>query len=284
MAFTITFYALSTAGYLAYLIFQKDRLQQAGGYLLLAGFCFHSGLIGYRFVQSGTIPIHNLHLTLSFAGWALAGVFLVFRFRYHLKVLGIYTAPLVTFIMIMASRMPVQSPMTQPRSLFASFWLISHVLVIFAGEAAFALACGVGILYVLQENAIKRKHRGFFFKRLPSLELLDSTGYACLVAGFTLLTLGLITGFVYAKSVWGTFWSWDPKEVWSGISWLLYAALLHGRLALGWRGRKAAMMSIVGFAILLFTFLGVNFLLEGHHGEFTRISQVRGPAPGAIFI
>jgi ABC-type transport system involved in cytochrome c biogenesis permease subunit len=85
-----------------------------------------------------------------------------------------------------------------------------------------------------------------------------------------MLTIGLITGLVYAKSVWGRFWSWDPKEIWSGITWLIYAALLHERLAVGWRGRKAAIMAIIGFAVLLFTFFGVNFLLKGHHGVFTK--------------
>jgi cytochrome c-type biogenesis protein CcsB len=132
------------------------------------------------------------------------------------------------------------------------------------------LACGVGILYLLQERAIKIKNPGFFFKRLPSLERLDTTGYACIVVGFSLLTIGLITGSVYAKAVWGRFWSWDPKEVWSAITWLFYAALLHERLAVGWRGRRAAIMAIIGFLVLLFTFFGVNFLLTGHHGQFTQ--------------
>jgi cytochrome c-type biogenesis protein CcsB len=147
---------------------------------------------------------------------------------------------------------------------------VAHVTLIFFGEAAFALACGVGILYLLQENSIKTKKRRFFFKRLPSLDLLDSTGYACIVVGFTLLTVGLITGLIYAKSVWGRFWSWDPKEVWSGISWLFYAALLHERLTVGWRGRRSAIMAIIGFGVLVFTFLGVNLFMEGHHKEFTR--------------
>ena len=84
-----------------------------------------------------------------------------------------------------------------------------------------------------------------------------------------MVTIGLITGVVYAKAIWGRFWSWDPKEVWSAITWLFYAALLHERLTAGWRGRRAAIMAIVGFAILLFTFLGVNFFLKGHHNPFT---------------
>lgn len=147
---------------------------------------------------------------------------------------------------------------------------MAHIITVFIGEAAFALACGAGLLYLIQEHAIKTKNHGFFFKRLPSLDLIDTTGYACIAVGFTTLTMGLIIGFVYAKSVWGRFWSWDPKEIWSVVTWLVYAALLHERLTVGWRGRRAAIMSIIGFAAVLFTFLGVNFLLGGHHGEFTR--------------
>ncbi|MBW1697302.1 MAG: c-type cytochrome biogenesis protein CcsB [Deltaproteobacteria bacterium] len=271
MSITIPFYLTSTAIYLLYLIKQKDRLQTIGYYLLLVGFLWHSAGIGFEFIQTKQFPVQNLHQTLSIGAWAVAGVFLYFRYRFNLKVLGIFTAPLVAIIMLVASGFPAYESGIQAKIVFRSFWLISHVIVIFIGEAAFALACGAGLLYLLQERAIKTKQHGFFFKRLPSLQLMDTTGYACLVVGFTLLTAGLITGFVYAKSVWGSFWSWDPKEVWSAISWLLYAALLHGRLVLGWRGRKTAIMSILGFGILVFTFLGVNLLLKGHHGDFTRV-------------
>jgi cytochrome c-type biogenesis protein CcsB len=100
--------------------------------------------------------------------------------------------------------------------------------------------------------------------------MMDNISYVCIVVGFAMLTLGLITGFVYAKAVWGRFWSWDPKEVWAGITWLFYAVLLHGRLTVGWRGRRSAIMAVIGFAVLIFTFLGVNLFMEGHHEEFTK--------------
>ena len=265
----IIFYMLSTIGYLIYLFLQKDYLQKTGFYLLAAGFLCHTVEMGYRFVQSGHFPVSNLHETLSLAGWTLAGVFLLFQDRYRLKILGIYAAPLITIVMVIAARLPNLPSKTH--TILNSFWLIVHVVAIFIGEASLALACGAGLLYLLQENAIKSKQRGFFFKRLPSLELLDNTGYACIVTGFAMLTFGLITGLIYAKSVWGGFWSWDPKEVWSGITWILYAVLLHQRLTVGWRGRRAAIMAIIGFAVILFTFLGVNFFLKGHRGEFTRM-------------
>lgn len=265
---SILLYLLSAAGYLAYLLLQKNYLQRSGFIVLLGGFVFHTAALVLDYHQQGHIPATNLRGTLSLAGWAVAGVFILLNYRYHLKILGAYAAPLVALIMVVVSQLPDEPARTT--GLFKSFWLVAHVTVIFVGEAAFALACGAGILYLLQENSIKTKKRRFLFKRLPSLDLLDSTGYGCIVVGFTLLTIGLITGFIYAKSVWGRFWSWDPKEVWSGIAWLFYAALLHERLTVGWRGRRSAIMAIVGFGVLLFTFLGVNLFMEGHHKEFTK--------------
>jgi cytochrome c-type biogenesis protein CcsB len=264
---TILLYMLSSAGYFGYLFFQADYLHRTGYLLILAGFMCHTLIIAYAGIESGSFPVRNLHETLSIAGWAVAGFFLLFQSKYKLKVLGIYAAPLIALIMVAVAQVP-NTP-SQEQSIFKNFWLISHVVTVFIGNAAFALACGIGILYLLQERAIKNKNPGFFFRRLPSLETLDTTGYSCIIVGFTLLTFGLISGFIYAKSIWGRFWSWDPKEVWSGITWLFYAALLHERLNVGWRGRRAAVMAIIGFAILLFTFLGVNFLLTGHHKPFT---------------
>ncbi len=262
------FYILSTAGYFGYLFLQEEWWQQAGYILLAAGFVCHTGLIAYAFVRFGSLPVYNLHQTLLMVGWAVTGFFLFFQYKYQLKVMGIYAAPLAAFVTIISSRLPFAASRIQ--SDFKTFWIIFHVVIILIGEAALAMACGVGILYLMQEHAIKHKKRGFFYRRLPSLELLDSTGYGCIVFGFTLLTIGLIGGFLYARIIWGRFWSGDPKEIWSGIMWLFYAALLHERLTVGWRGRKSAIMSIIGFAVLLFTFLGVNVFFEGHHGEFTQ--------------
>jgi cytochrome c-type biogenesis protein CcsB len=265
---SILLYLFSTGAYLAYFFLQRQKLQQAGFILLLSGFVFHTAALGLDFVHLGHLPATNMRETLFFAGWAIAGVFILLNYRYNLKILGVVAAPFIALIMLIVSRLPDEP--TQTTQLFKSVWLVAHVTAIFIGEAAFALACGVGLLYLIQENSIKTKKRRFFFKRLPSLDLLDSTGYGCIVVGFTLLTIGLITGLVYAKSVWGRFWSWDPKEVWSGISWLFYAVLLHERLTVGWRGRRSAIMAIVGFGVLLFTFLGVNLLMEGHHRDFTK--------------
>jgi cytochrome c-type biogenesis protein CcsB len=273
MDYTIFFatllYILSTAGYLAFLFLQKNYLHRSGQVILIAGFLIHTGSICLDIVHFHHIPAHNLHGTLLIAGWVVVPVFLALQYRFHMKILGVCAAPLAAATMIAVLLLP-QEP-SQVKNIFNSAWLILHILAIFTGEAAFALACGIGFLYLAQERAIKTKTPGFFFRRLPSLNLLDATGYACIVMGFTLLSVGLISGFIYAELIWGKFWSWDPKEVWSAITWCIYAALLHQRLTMGWRGRKSAIMAIVGFLAVLFTFFGVNFLLEGHHGVFTRL-------------
>ena len=265
---TILLYMLSAAGYLAYLFLQKDYLQRFSFCMLTGCLLCHSTALIIETISIGHIPVRNLRETLFIAGWAVTLVFIVIQLKFKLRVLGIYAAPLASLIMVIAAQLPVEPVKTQ--NVLNSLWLFSHIITIFIGEAALAMACGVGCLYLIQERAIKTKSHRFFFKRLPSLDLLDSTGYVCIVVGFTMLSLGLMIGFVYAKSVWGRFWSWDPKEVWSGITWIFYGILLHGRLTLGWRGRKSAIMAIIGFVVILFTFLGVNFLLKGHHGVFTK--------------
>ncbi|WDN88326.1 hypothetical protein BuS5_01294 [Desulfosarcina sp. BuS5] len=266
--FTILFYLLSAAGYVGYLFLQKDYMQKCGFFFISAGFLLNCIIICIGYIKSGHIPAQNLRETLFLAGWAASGIFIILHHKFNIKILGVYAAPLIASVAIAASFIPGGTG--EIKNISNNLWLVCHVIIILCGDALLAMACGTGILYLIQEHAIKTKKRGFFFRRLPSLELLDSAGYTCIVSGFTLITIGLVTGLIYAKLVWGKFWSWDPKEVWSVITWLLYAALLHERLAAGWRGRKAAIMAIIGFAAVLFTFFGVNFILGGHHEEFTK--------------
>ena len=269
-ALMLFFYTLSTLWYLAYILFQKNYLHETAQYHLIIGFVCHTIILCVNTYNFGYLPIHNLHETLSITGWCIAAVFLVFQFKFNIKVMGALVAPLATMTMIISSLLPGEVTI-QIGELFKSTWLTVHIISTFMGNGAFALACAAGIFYLAQEKAIKKKKRGFFYKRLPPLELLDNFGYACVAAGFPMLTIGIMTGCVYAQIVWKSYWSWDPKEVWSVITWLLYAALLHGRITSGWRGKRTAIMSIIGFLILLFTFFGVNFFLKGHHEPFTKI-------------
>jgi len=261
-------YLCGMTGYFTYLFKQKEAMQKTGFALICTGLALHFAALCIKTVDLGSLPVTNLQQNLSFAAFALAGVFVFLQNRLNLRILGVFTSPLIVLAMTAALIVPKTEPVHN--TVLKGFWLIAHIVLIFAGEAALAIACGAGILYLIQEKAIKNKKRGFFYKRLPSLDLLDSTSYSCIVVGFTLLTFGLITGLVYAKYIWGQFWSWDPKEIWSAGTWLIYAALLHGRLTSGWRGKRSALFTIIGFAVILFTFFGVNFLIGGHHQGFTK--------------
>jgi len=265
---TTALYFLSMAGYVLFLFNQKDFYQKVAFYLIAAAVVCHFSSIAFYTFASGYVPIQNKSQSLSLAALTVGGMFWFFHYRFGLKVLGVFASVLLSVLMLTVLLLP-EAPV-EKNAVLKGFWLYSHILLVFAGEAALALACGAGILYLLQEKGIKSKQPGFFFKRLPSLDLLDSVGYTCLTTGFALLTVGLITGFIYARAVWGKFWSWDPKEVASVGTWAVYAALLHLRLNSGWQGRKSAIVTIIGFFIIIFTFLGVNLLLGGHHQEFTK--------------
>jgi cytochrome c-type biogenesis protein CcsB len=263
-----TGYVIGTLLYCVYLFKQKEVLQRAGFAGTLAGFVAHSGSLVWEIGQLGYLPLLNMKNTLSIVAWSIALVFIVFRVRMKIRIMGIYATPLISLAYIASLNLP-EIP-SETTGAFKSAWLVLHVVMVFVGEAALAMACGAGILYLIQEHAIKSKKRGFFYSRLPSLEQLDSAGYSSIVTGFAVFTMGLIIGLVYAKMVWHRFADWDPKEIWSGITWLVYAALVHERLAVGWRGRRSAILAILGFVLILFSFLGVNVLLGGHHGEFTQ--------------
>nr|HID60032.1 c-type cytochrome biogenesis protein CcsB [Desulfobacterales bacterium] len=265
---SILLYIVSSAVYILYVFLQKKAMHRIAHTLLWLGFCNHTLFIVSDYAELGQMPVQTLHGTLSIFAWAIAFIFLVFHIRFKLMVLGAFVGPLITFLSIVSYALPGKPATVSP--LFKSLWLTVHIITSFVGNAAFAIACVVGILYLIQEGEIKEKRQGFFYRRLPSLKLLDSMGYACIIVGFPMLTAGILTGSIYSQLVWGRYWSWDPKEVWSGITWILYAILLHERLTVGWQGRRAAVMSILGFSVLLFTFFGVNFLLKGHHAVFTK--------------
>jgi cytochrome c-type biogenesis protein CcsB len=151
------------------------------------------------------------------------------------------------------------------KPMFKSVWLTVHVGTIFMGNGLFVITFMAAIMYLIQEHQIKHKRLGSFYNRLPSLATLDDINHYSLIYGFPFLTVGMITGSIYAQYALGTYWQWDPKEVWSLITWLFYAALLHERLTVGWRGRRAAIMSIICFCILVFTFIGASLWLGGYH-------------------
>jgi cytochrome c-type biogenesis protein CcsB len=254
---------LATGGFVVYIIRQKKSVFRWSYRLLFAGFVLHTVFLAYGYYVLGTAPVLNLKSALSFFAWTITGAYLVFQLRFGLMVLGSFIAPLAAFLLILSSALPVVETTVKP--IYRSIWLSVHVGTIFLGNGLFAITFMAGIMYLIQEYQIKRKRLGPLYARLPSLETLDSIGYHSLVYGFPFLTIGMISGSIYAQYALGTYWQWDPKEVWSLVTWLFYAALLHERLAVGWRGRRAALMSIVCFLILIFTFIGASLWMGGYH-------------------
>jgi len=255
---TLGLYFIATVAYLAFLLKPNPLLGRAAHWLISTGFLIHCGFTVSRYIEAGHTPITNLHESLSFFSLAIVGVFIAFERKYHVFILGSFVTPLALLLMIASSLYPAAIPLLPPALM--SNWLLVHSTLAFVSYATFAVAFGAAIMYLIQEHFLKRKRLGPLYQKLPSLDVLDEINYRCLTFGFPLLTVAIITGAIWAETAWGTYWSWDPKETWSLITWFIYAALLHGRLTTGWRGKKAAILSIIGFCILLFTFLGVNLL------------------------
>ncbi|MGE4542757.1 MAG: c-type cytochrome biogenesis protein CcsB [Pedobacter sp.] len=264
---TLAIYAVATGLALTDIMWRRPAIGRHSRVLLWSGFGLHCLTLVNRYLATGFLPLSSLHESLSFFAWAIVGTYLLFHMRYRLAVLGAFVTPLALVLMIFGSTVPMASAPLNPS--LQSVWLPVHVGLAFLGDAVFALAAVAGGLYLLQERMLKKKKVSSLFYRLPSLQTLDNLNHRCLSIGFPLMTLGIITGAIWADQVWGAYWSWDPKETWALITWFLYAALLHGRLAIGWRGRKASILAILGFACLLFTFFGVNLLLSGLHSYAT---------------
>jgi cytochrome c-type biogenesis protein CcsB len=256
-------YLFGTLAYLAYVLSLKGVLSNIAVTVVSVGFASHTLAILTRYFEAGYTPVTNLYESLSFFAWMIIGLLLMANLKYKIKVLGSFLTPMALILMLFAFALPKEILPLAP--VLNSFWHPFHVIFAFLGNAILALTFCFGVMYLIQEHQLKAKKMGAIAKRLPSLNLLDDLSYLSLKFGFPLLTLGIITGAVWAEYAWGRYWNWDPKETWSLITWLLYAALLHQRLTVGWRGRKAAIMAIVGFLAVLFTFLGVNLLLPGLH-------------------
>jgi cytochrome c-type biogenesis protein CcsB len=254
---------LATGGLVVYLIDQSKSVYHWSYRILAAGFVCLTLEVGYRYYVLGVAPVLTLKSALVFFAWTILGAYLVFHLKFRLMVLGSFIAPLVACLLIISSAMPGAAVTVKP--IFRSLWLTGHVITSFVGNGMFAVTFVAGIMYLIQERQIKKKKLGSFFTRLPSLATLDSINHYSLIWGFVFLTIGMITGAIYAQYALGSYWRWDPKEVWSLITWLFYAALLHERLAVGWRGRRAAIMAIIGFMVLSFTFVGASLWLSDYH-------------------
>lgn len=270
----MVFYLGASVGYLTSLVLTTDRRVPIAFWAAVGGFVVQGLSIIHRAVFSGFFPLGTPFDVLSFFAWLIVGFFLVLQKRIPSPVFGSIAAPIASVLMLLGSTFAhqIREPLVP---ILRSWWLPIHVILALAGNAVFALMAMGGVMYILQESFIKKKRIGKLHRLLPSLETLDRLNRHGLPLGFFLLTVGIISGALWAGSVWGFYWSWDPKETWSLITWFAYAAMVHQRLVWGWRGRRAAIFAIVGFGLVMFTFIGVSAFVGGHHA-------FRGPGLGAI--
>jgi cytochrome c-type biogenesis protein CcsB len=270
----VTFgYGIAATLYLASWIFQKPfpgQLAKWAAILTVIG-----NLAGFfmRWAESydlgiGHAPLSNMYESLVFFALTIGVIYLFIEKRYQSPLVGVFATPIACLAMAYASMSPNISDRIQPLvPALKSNWLIAHVFTCFFGYAAFAIAFGVSIMYLLKKR--ERSDGKGLLAYLPQLNILDDMTHRMVLFGFLFLSVGIITGAVWANSAWGSYWSWDPKETWSLITWFVYATLLHARLIRGWYGKKIAYLSIIGFVAMLFTYFGVNYLPGLHsYGSF----------------
>ena len=252
--------------YLVHLVIGKPSVGLLGTGALAAGFIAHTVALLLRWKAAYAVgydhpPLTNFYESLIFFSWTIILLYLIMEWRTRTRILGLFVVPVAFLCLAFASLSPDMNTRIQPLiPALQSNWLTSHVLTCFMGYAAFTTAFGTGILFLIGDLGKDHIKTAKILTLIPQADLLEELIYKNVLLGFILLTLGIFTGSVWAHYAWGSYWSWDPKETWSLITWLIYAVLLHGRYAQGWRGRRLAVTALVGFAAVLFTYLGVNYL------------------------
>ena len=239
--------------------------------LLLTWFAFVLHLAGVvtRGLSAERVPWGNMYEFSITASLAVAAVYLLFVHRYKLQWLGLGVTLVVAAILGLAT-LALYVPAGPLVPALHSYWLVIHVSAAAISGGAFTIGGLVSILYLVKSRAERRVLAGgtmsASLRRLPSAESMDGTAYKVLAFAFPLWTFGvLVAGPIWAEYAWGRYWGWDPKEVWSLVTWVVYAAYLHARATAGWRGRRAATIAIVGWFVFIFNFVGVNLLVSGLH-------------------
>lgn len=262
---------LAAAFYLGLLLFKNARVGFVGMLLATLSVVVQTVAIGLRWHESyrmgiGHAPLTNMYESLVFFAWCTTLFYLGLEFRFKTRIMGAFVMPCVAVAMAYASLSSRIDDQINPLiPALQSNWLIAHVVTCFIGYGAFTVAGGLGMMYLLKHASTTKQEQKTILTALPPLHVIDDLTHKTIVFGFMWLSAGIITGAIWANEAWGTYWSWDPKETWSIITWFLYASTLHARFTRGWRGTRIAWLAILGFIAVFFTYFGVNFLLAGLH-------------------
>jgi cytochrome c-type biogenesis protein CcsB len=265
---TTLLFGVASVNYVVALYGKRETIARIGTWVCIAAAVVSTAAIGTRWAESyrlgiGRIPVTNLYESLVFFAWSVNLFYLLVEWKYKSWTFGAFVMPIAFGTMLFA--FTNESSIEPLVPALQSYWLHAHVITCFVGYAAFAVSAGVATMYLMKAKREKRNVTGGVVALFPSTKILDDLVYKSIMWGFPFLTAGIITGAAWANYAWGTYWSWDPKETWSLIVWLVYAAFLHARVTRGWHGRRAAILSIVGFLATIFCYLGVNLVLSGLH-------------------
>jgi cytochrome c-type biogenesis protein CcsB len=220
--------------------------------MVVCGFLFHTLFLIVLGIERMHFPITNLPESLCFFAWCISLTFMAANFRYKISVLGAFILPLVSLLTIISQVIWEENHAIPPS--LRSGWVYFHSSIAFLAYAAFFLTFISGIFYLIQEKELKDKHFRFLYFRMPSLQVCDELMRRSLFTGFVLMSLTIITGAFWAQHAWGRFWSWDPKQTAALVTWFIYLILVNYCLSSKWRARRAAYISIIGFASTVFTF------------------------------
>ena len=248
-------YLAATVCYVAYLFKERKAVGNAGMHILIVGWLLNTAALVVRTVAAHRPPFLNLYEYTVSVTWGAVLVYLVLERVTKSKGFGAFTMVLVSIFACLATVFPTEVNPRPPA--LRGPWLVPHIATATLAYAAFAIAFGIAIMYLIQERIETR--------RMPALKTLDQITYRMIAFGFFMQTALIVTGAIWAQLAWGRYWGWDPKETWSLITWLIYAAYLHTRVTMGWRGHRSAIMVAIGFLATIFTYFGVTFLLTGLH-------------------
>jgi ABC-type transport system involved in cytochrome c biogenesis permease subunit len=245
-----------------------DVSRAASTWLVLGAFA-HTFVIGMETMRVGHVPFAGATSAISTFVWLLALAYLYIEFTTGERSMGVFILPLLVAL----QAIPAARPMLEQRSpLVEGLWFGVHVSSLLFAYASFALACVLGVTYVLQFKEIKAKDLGFFYQRLPSLQVLDEMNLRAVKIGWLFLTVGLMSGAIWASRIqasgdprWHSMTLADPKIFVAVVCWAVYSFELYAQKAIGWRGRRAAWLSAVGFGIVLLNFVPVSYFFTQSH-------------------
>ncbi|MCK9594536.1 MAG: c-type cytochrome biogenesis protein CcsB [Candidatus Omnitrophica bacterium] len=235
--------------------FRNDLFPMLAVWLLKAGFLLHTLILAMRWYEAKRPPFANMYEALVLFAWSIILIYMLFDLIYKIRFISRPVTALVLIVMGFAAVLDNSIGPLMPA--LQSRWIIIHVVSYFLGYAAMSLSVICGIYFLNSSKGVNPNEE--------KLRTLDSLGYYSIAFAFPFLTIGMTTGSIWANVAWGTYWNWDPKETCSLITWMVYALYLHLRMFKGLKAEKAAWLSVIGYFAVLFTFVGVNFILPGLH-------------------